>query len=55
MPGPSQDRVNPWAVAAVLSLTAMAITFGLVVPSTRQGRPDDGLVPIGEVSRASSG
>ncbi|MEY4103130.1 MAG: hypothetical protein RLZZ217_195 [Planctomycetota bacterium] len=49
MPGPSQDRVNPWAVAAVLSLTAMAITFGLVVPSTRQGRPDDGLVPIGEV------
>ena len=36
-------------MAAVLALTAMAVTFGLVVPSARQSSSDDGFVPIGEV------
>jgi len=36
-------------VAAVLALMAMAVTFGLVVPSARPSSPDDGFIPIGEV------
>lgn len=46
---PASDRAHPWAVAAVLALTAMAVTFGLVVPSARPARADDGFVPIGDV------
>lgn len=33
----------------MLSLAAMAVTFGLVVPSARPARTDDGMVPISEV------
>lgn len=36
-------------MAAVLALMAMAVTFGLVVPSARPSGSDDGLVPVGEV------
>ena len=46
---PATDRAHPWAVAAVLALMAMAVTFGLVVPSARPSSSDDGFVPIGEV------
>jgi len=43
------DRAHPWAVAAVLALAAMAVTFGLVVPSARPTHADDGFVPVGSV------
>ncbi|MBU6210016.1 MAG: hypothetical protein KGR22_08920 [Planctomycetes bacterium] len=46
---PSKDRAHPWAVAAVLALMAMAVTFGLVVPSARPSVAEDGFVPVGEV------
>lgn len=46
---PATERAHPWAVAAVLALMAMAVTFGLVVPSARLSGSGDGLVPIGEV------
>jgi len=36
-------------VAAVLALMAMAVTFGLVVPSARPSVSEDGFVPVGEV------
>ncbi len=36
-------------MAAVLALMAMAVTFGLVVPSARPSVAEDGLVPVGEV------
>jgi len=46
---PVTDRAHPWAVAAVLALMAMAVTFGLVVPSARPSGSTDGFVPVGEV------
>jgi hypothetical protein len=46
---PAMDRAHPWAVAAVLALMAMAVTFGLVVPSARPSGSEDGFVPVGEV------
>ncbi|MEY4170111.1 MAG: hypothetical protein RLZ94_1184 [Actinomycetota bacterium] len=49
MPDTHPDRAHPWAVAAVLALTGMAVSFGLVVPSARPGQSDDGLVPVGEI------
>lgn len=36
-------------MAAVLALMAMAVTFGLVVPSARPSVAEDGFVPVGEV------
>ena len=36
-------------MAAVLALMAMAVTFGLVVPSARPSVSEDGFVPVGEV------
>ncbi len=49
MHGTSTDRAHPWAVAAVLALMAMAVTFGLVVPSARPSVSQDGFGPVGEV------
>jgi hypothetical protein len=46
---PLKDRAHPWAVAAVLALMAMAVTFGLIVPSARPSVSQDGLVPVGEI------
>ena len=36
-------------MAAVLALMAMAVTFGLIVPSARPSVSQDGLVPVGEI------
>jgi len=49
MRGPATDRAHPLAVAAVLALMAMAVTFGLVVPSARPSGSTDEFVPVGEV------
>jgi hypothetical protein len=46
---PVTDRAHPWAVAAVLALMAMAVMFGLVVPSARPSMSKDDVVPVGEV------